>query len=200
MCELCPPDRGLHVGHVRLEPRVADLVFPARARRVTLPGIATHPVEPRAAQVRLDLGIVGCDHAALADGEVLGRVEAEAGRRRQGPNVPLADPRPKCVGGVLHHPGERQPRRLRHLLDRSGVAREVQGHHGVRASRAPHRSSCGFAIRHLGLWIHVNEDGPQARVDDRVDGAAEGHRRGQDPGPGRQPQGSQGQLNCSRAR
>ena len=65
--QLRAPDRSLEVGEVGLEACLLDVVAPASAWQVAAPGVGGHPVQPGAPHPGVPIGVVGGDHAALAD-------------------------------------------------------------------------------------------------------------------------------------
>ena len=81
------PIGGLDVGHVRLAGRRRRRRSATGTRQVPLPRVAAHAVQPRLRRPIGELRVVGRDHPALADRQVLRGVEAEAGRRRDRPDA-----------------------------------------------------------------------------------------------------------------
>ena len=125
--ELHAPDRRVDVGHAVVEAH--DFVGVARL----------HALVARELHTADDAGVGRGDHAALAAGHVLRRVEGEG---REG--AERADRAPVqggtvCLGGVFkEHESMRVGNRLERLHGR-GVAVKVDGHDGPRARR-----DCGF--------------------------------------------------------
>ena len=106
LVELAERDRGQHVGEVRLVAGHRDVVQRAVA--------AAHQAQP--AERLGDVVAVGGDEPALARGHVLRRVQREARRVRQRPDLAAAVDALHGVRGVLDH---RDPERE----DRVHVAR-----------------------------------------------------------------------------
>ena len=197
--ELAAADGGLHVGHVGLHAGLEDVVPPAPAGKVATPRVGRHAVQPRPAQPARTLGVVGGDHAALTDGEVLGGVEAEADGRAV-PDSSGTVRAPDGVRGVLDHPVEREVRGRSERRNVRGVARPVHDHHRLRAPAPGVRGAGGLGRRHSGDRRDVDQDGSQPGVQDRLHGAAEGQVGDQDRCPLREPQVAERELQRGRAR
>src|SRR5438067_2420396 len=75
-----------------------------------------------AAQLALDVGIVGRDHAAFARGDLLVRVEAVDGRVSERPQWAAADARAERLACVLHHRETMLGRDRRDRADLAGVS------------------------------------------------------------------------------
>src|SRR5207248_1155533 len=112
MAELTPADGSLDVGHIGLDPRLVHRVPPLGAREVPLPGILAHAVKPGSPDVVGYVRAVRGDYPSLADWEVLGRIEAEAGGRGDRADGPVSGSRAKGVGSVLDDQVEGQTRGL----------------------------------------------------------------------------------------
>jgi len=77
--ELMDPEGGLEIRHVVFEAGLGHLVVHVAVVGKALPGILAHPVERERLHTRGQCRIGGDEHSALGGGEVLGRVEGEAG-------------------------------------------------------------------------------------------------------------------------
>ncbi len=94
---------SLNVRHIGLEACFHDFVIPGAALRISVPRIATHPVQRKQPAARRELLVIGHDHSAFARAEILGRVEAEHRSRAD-----VSDPMPLVfragsVRGVFHN-------------------------------------------------------------------------------------------------
>ena len=171
-------DAGMQVGEVVLVARLDDVVAAGTLALVALPGIAVEPVQTQRAHAVGERLVAQRQHASLARGEVLVRVEREAGRIAD--RADLATAVDACldrVRGVLDHGepvlvGDRADR-----LHVDGMARVVDGHDraGPRRHTGGHLGGID-AERHR---IDVAEDGFRARLHDHVRGGRPGDRRRQ---------------------
>ena len=152
LVQLAERDRREDVGEVRLVAGHGDVVERALAA-------------PHHAQVvdrAREPGVVGRDHAALAGGDVLRRVEREAGRCRERPDLPAAICALDRVRRVLDH---RQPE-LRDRVEVGRLAREVHGQDRLRARADERRHLLGIDVE-IGV-ANVCEDRRCSGVDDDV--------------------------------
>ena len=161
LVELDEGDRREDVGEVRLVAGHRDVVERAVA--------AAH--QPEIADRLRDVVPVRRDEAALACGDVLGRVEREAGRVGEPAQLAAAIGALGRVRRVLDH---RDPE----LPDRIHVARlpgEMDGHDRLRplGDRRPDQRGIDVQV----AFSHVDEDRRRARVDDHVRGRRPGDRR-----------------------
>ncbi len=179
LAQLPQPERCLDVGHVVLEARDQDLVEPAAALVVTLPGVAAHAVQTDHARPGQELRIGG-EHPALAGREILGGVEAE------GDGIPLAaDGSPLVAGG----------QRVGRVLDDAKAPRSPPGQraqcvevgrmtgvvHGQ--DRAGARGDRCLDLARVDVQrvrLDVHQYGSRANVLDHVHGRRERHRRRND--------------------
>ena len=191
-------DRGLQVGHVGLEAGLDDVVAPAAAGQVAAPGVRRHAVQPGPAQPVGTVGVVGGDHAALADREVLGGVEAEAdGASRARPSGTRTRSRGRARRP--RRPGRAGAPRPRRARPRRAGRRPSARRPSPPAPPQP-RSSRRAVVSGVGIpvtGVDVDQHGPQPGVHDRLHGAAEGHRRRSAPVP---PAGSRRSGARARAR
>ena len=140
--ELVDAERRLEIGEVVLEARHDRLVADRRAPGVARGGVAVDAVEAQPPHALGDLRIGRRHHAALGGGEVLGRVEAEAGRVRPGADPPAAVLGARSVCGVLDHDQAVALRERREPVEIARLSREVDRQDRARArrDRTPRRS------------------------------------------------------------
>ena len=105
--ELHEADRRREVRQVVLEAHILDLVIPAAAGHVALPGITADAVQPHHPSAVRDRVVVGHEHPALAGRDRLGGVEAE--RAGRPPGAGRATDR-GCTEGHGRHPRRRRAR------------------------------------------------------------------------------------------
>ena len=160
LVELHERDRGEHVREVRLVAGDGEVV----ARAVA----PAH--EPEVLHGRGDGVVVRGEQAALAGGDVLRRVEGEAGRRGEAAELAAAVGRLERVGGVLDHRQAERPERV----EVGRLAVEVHGEDRLR----PLGDRLGDAGRVdvQRVVLHVDEDRRRAGVDDHVRGRRPGDR------------------------
>ena len=183
LVELHERDRSEHVGEVGLVAGDGDVV----ERAVAAAHQAQVPDRVR------DLVRVRRDEPALAGGDVLRRVEAEAGRLGEPAELAAAVGALGRVRGVLDH---RDPE----LPDRIQVGRlpgEVDGHDRLRP--LGHRRRDGRRVDVEVALAHVDEDGRRAGVDDHVRGRRPGDRRRDHLVAGLDPERDERQVHRRRA-
>ena len=161
-----------------LRPASVDVVAPAAAGQVAAPGVLGHPVQPGPSHPGGAVGVVGGDHPALADRQVLRGVEAEAGQRPG----PTGRPRARRRGRARRPPrrgprGSPPPRRAR--PGRTGRRPSARGPSPQAFGRRSRPLAPRCLGRHPGHRVDVDEHGPQPGVLDRVHRSAERHRGGE---------------------
>ena len=159
--ELDERDRGEDVGEVRLE----------AGRHLVVACSVAAAGEPHAADRLGDVVAVRRDEAALPRGDVLRRVEGEAGR--VGEPAELAAPVAALEGmrGVLD---DGDPERV-DRIEVAGLPREVDGEDRLRPLGDERRQERRVEVQ--VVLAHVAEDGGRARVLDDVRGRGPGDRR-----------------------
>ena len=184
LVELDERDRREHVGEVGLVAGNGDVV----ARAVA----AAHQAQV-ADRVGDLVGVRG-DEPALAGGDVLRRVEAEARRLRQPAQLAAAVGALGRVGGVLDHGDPELPDRI-HVRRLAG---QVDGHDRLRLL-----GHCRADQRRVDVEValaHVDEDGRCAGVDDHVGGRGPRDRRRDHLVAGLDPERDERQVHRRRAR
>ncbi len=193
-------DRRLHVGGLEVVPQVRvdelvvvpvgqrpELLAEALAARVLAAGLAPAVAAPVADRLHdlLQLGPVGEHSAALAQRDLVGRVERQRGELAPPAHVSVAEGGPEGVAAVLH---QEQVVPAAELADRRQVERvseRVGDHH--RAGAVGHRRFERIDVDVVGGQRDVHEHRHQVVLDDRVDGGREARRDGDHLVPRPQP-------------
>ena len=173
LAQLPQPERRLDVGHVVLEARDQNLVEPAAALVVPLPGVAAHAVQTDHSGPGQELGL-GREHPAFTSRQILGRIKAE------GDGIALtADGSPlvtggQCVGGVLDYSQAMGPGRRAQWVEVGGVTAVMHGQDraGVRSDRRLDLARVDVERVRLDVYQY----GSRAHVLDDVHGRRERHR------------------------
>jgi hypothetical protein len=190
--QLPQPERRLQVEHVVLPARLEHVVVRHAAAAEAIPGVLADAVEAQDAQPVGERGVVAHDHAALAGGDVLDRMEAEDGRVAARADLDAPVDGAQRVRRVLDDP-EAVPHRQRPQRGHVGrLAGEVHRDQRARGGRDPARDVGGVDAQRLG--VDVGEDRARTAQLDDV-----GRRR---PGEGRhddlvarpQPERGHGQV------
>ena len=174
--ELAERDAGVEVAQVQLVAGLEHVVGARSLLLVALPGVARQPVQAQRADARGEFVVAQREHAALARGEILVGVEAEARDVADGADLAaVGEPGLRRVRSILH---ETQPVPGARDLERgqiAGVPCVVHGHDGARARRDGRGDGRRVDAQRLG--VDVAEDGPRAGADDDVGGSGPGQRR-----------------------
>ena len=191
--ELRQRQRGLNVEHVVLEARLLDVIAPGAALAVAVPGARAHAVAGENARLFIDLLVVGHQRAALAAGEVLGRVEGIG----DGALGMMADELAIVAGlhGVRRVLGEEQAVALAQSADLADIRRQAGIMH--RHHRAGFVRDLLFdlpGIDEAGFRIDIGEHRRRADVQDGIGAGSEGQRRGDDLVARADALGHQGQM------
>ena len=186
LVELDERDRGEHVREVRLVARDDDVVERAVA--------AAH--EPQVLDRLRDLRVVRRDQAALAGGDVLRRVEREAGRLGDRADLAAAVLALGGVRGVLDERDAEGEERV----EVGGLAGEVDGEDRLRPVGDELGDAVGVDVQ-VGV-AHVREDRRRAGVDDHVRGRGprDGRRDHLVARARRRPRAARGAARPSRTR
>ena len=160
LAQLDPADGGADVGHAVVEPDHLVRVAPL------------HALVAQQAHLALDPRVGGGDHAPLAAGHVLRRVEAERPELPEAAHAAPVQGSAVGLGGVLEDHeavglGDGQD-----LVHRSGVAVQVDRHDGAGAGRDRLLDRGGR--QRVGAQVDVGEDGGGPRDGDGVGGGGEG--------------------------
>ena len=178
--ELNAPDRRMDVGHAVIEAH--NFVGVARL----------HALVAREAYASDDAGVGGGDHAALAAGHVLRRVEGKGSEAAEGADRRPVQGRAVGLGGVLeNHESVLSGNRLERVHGR-GVAVKMDGHDGARARGD--RGFDGGRGEREGERVNVGEDGGRARDGHRVRCGREGEGGDDDLVARPDPRGEQAQV------
>ena len=133
--ELAEPERRLHVGHA-LVPAALGIGLDDDVLRAVAGEVGdVHRVLAQPAQALGDLRVLDGDHAALAGGDDLARMQREAGQRPERADRPPAVGRADRARGVLD---DRQPVALAEREEGVHVGRQaelVDRHDRLRAAR-----------------------------------------------------------------
>ena len=190
--QLHGPDGRPNLVEAVVEARQHDVVargVPA----VAIPGERRHAVRAQKPQSRCQLLVVGDEHAALADRQVLVREEAEAADVAERAAHATAQACPRRVGRVLDD-GEAVT--LCDLVERGHVAGEtgvMQDNHRLRLLRNRRLHICRIEVQFLGA-DDVAENRLGAGVLDRVRRGDEVQRRNHHLVAGPATDGQQGQV------
>ena len=164
--ELMHADRGRHVVHGALEPRLGDVVARRSAGAVPVPGRRRQPVQREALDALGLRGIADDERSAFDRRHVLRRVEAERAEVAPAADRPSAPASPDRVRGVLddRDPEPRAEQGERIEVDR--VPAEVDGEQRPRVR--PREVLRVREVEQAGARIAVDEDGRRAAVLDDV--------------------------------
>ena len=136
-------------------------------------------MQPQRGDARRELLVAQREHPALARGEVLVGVEAEAGEVADGADLAaVGEPGLRGVSGVLHEPKAVLGAGCLERVQIARVACVVHGHHGARARR--HGCGDGRRVEAQRGLVDVAEDRPGAGAHDHVGGGGPGQRRRDD--------------------
>ncbi len=196
LLELPQPERGLDVGHVVFEAGREDVVAPAPAAVVALPGVAAHPVEAQHPGTIQQLGVAR-QHAALAGRQVLGGVEAEGDRVVPRAHQAALVPGGNRVGRVLDDRQARAPRHVPDGIELDRVAGVVDGQNRPGARRDGPGHGDGIDVE--GVRLDIDQHGPRAHVLDHVHRGGEGERGGDHLGAGPDPERGEGRVHAGGA-
>ena len=176
--ELAQPEGRLHVGHAAVPAALGvaleDDVLRAVAREVR----QVHRVLAQRAQALGHRRVVDGDHAALAGGDDLARVQREAGQRAERADRPALVLRADGARGVLD---ELEPVALGQRDEGVHVRRQpdlVHGHDRLRALGDRALGRRGVEV--VGQRVDVGEDRRRAALPDGVGRGDEGQRRDDD--------------------
>jgi hypothetical protein len=184
LVELAEGDRGMDVREVRLEAGDADVIERpvASAHQPELPDRVSQVV------------VVGRDGASFARGDVLRRVEREAGGPRDGTHLAAAILGLDRVGGILD---DRDPRGDERV-EVGWLAREIDGHDRLRPRRDRLDRELGVDVQ--VVLAHVDEDRPRAEVDGDVGRCRPRDRRRDDLVPLADPETGEREVQGGRSR
>jgi hypothetical protein len=137
------------------------------------------------------------DHSAFRGGDVLGCIEAEAAEVAEGADSLAPVLRLDRVSAVFDHQESMPVRQLDQRIHVTGSPGEVNRHDRARPVRDSRLHLSGIEVH--GRRIDVRKHRVSAGVDDRIDRAAEGERRGDDLVSGFQTGRQQAQVQRRRA-
>ncbi len=127
--QLSERDAGVEVREVVLVARLDDVVAARPLALVALPGVAVEAVQPQRAHAIGELVVAQGQHASLASGEVLVRVEREAGRIADRADLATAvGTRLDRVRGILDQREAVHVGDCEQLVHRAGMPCVVDGH------------------------------------------------------------------------
>lgn len=199
--ELVEAERGLQIRRLQVVADVGENVLVVVALRqgahlllepleaaVVLAGLT--PAVPSPVPQRLhDAGehhVVGQHTAALAHGDVVGRVEALGGQIPEGARQPAPVGAAEGIAVVLDEEQPAVAGDLGDLLDGEGVAERMGDHDGPGARTDGLRDPLRGGV--VGAEFDVDEDRHQTVLQDRVDRRGKAGRHGDDLVAGHQPE------------
>jgi hypothetical protein len=184
LVQLDERDRREHIREVRLVARNRNVVQRAVA--------AAH--DAQVVDGRGDVVAVRGHQAPLAGGNVLRRVEREAGRSGEPTELAPAIRSLDGVGRVLDDRGAELPQRL----EVARLPREVDGQDRLRPAGDRLSRALGVEVQVVGA--DVGEDGARAAVDDHVRGCRPGDRARDDLVAGAHSECDEREMECCRPR
>ena len=135
--------------------------------------LAVLPQLPQEADLSVEIPVVRRDSAAIArGGEILARMEAEAGGRAQAPDGPAVDARPNGLRRVLDDRDAPIPHLGKYRAHGRRLAVEV--HRDDRACPRGDRAGQLSSVQRKRALFGVDQNGPGAAQPDRGDSRMEG--------------------------
>jgi hypothetical protein len=193
--ELVDAEGGLQVHEVVLEPRPDDLDLRRAALGVAVPGGLLQAVEAQGPQLAGEAGVRERQHAALAGGHVLDRMEGEHAQAVEEADVPAFVERANAVGRVLEDPQRVPPGEVEQRIHVGRGAAEVHGEDAHRAIGDGGGGRHGIDLQRLGIDVH--EDRRAAQDLDHVGGGGPGHGGGDHLVAGRQSEGHEADVEAA---